>query len=102
MPTSPDEAADPEEPAAGAPPPGPPREVLREFLRGLLEHKGDRAAFADDEALIGNGRLDSVDVLEIVTWLEGRGVDFERVAFDASRLESVVALEAFLIETRSA
>lgn len=83
---------------ADASSPSSPREAIRELLRETLERKGDRSAFGDDELLISSGRLDSVDVLEIVTWLEGRGIDFTVVAFDPDRLDSVEAIEALLRE----
>ena len=50
---------------------------VREFLRERLEARGDRGAFNDDDSLLISGRLDSMDAMQVILFLEGQfGVDF--------------------------
>ena len=59
------------------------------MLRGILCQNNDHRAFSDTDSLIFSGRLQSVDVLEIVSFLEERfGIDFSE-GFDQSRFDSV-------------
>ena len=66
------------------------RPVIREFVQNLLSQKGDRAAFSDSEQLIARGRLQSIDTLELVVFLEEKyGIDFGEIGFDQNQVESV-------------
>ena len=68
------------------------RSQVRLLITGLLEKKGDRRVFADQDSLIAGGRLDSVEVLEIVMFLEQTyALDFAD-GFDARELDSVDAI----------
>lgn len=63
---------------------------VRDFLRVLLERKGDAAHFTDADGLMTAGRLDSVDALDVVVFLETNyGVDFGDRQFDQDDLDSV-------------
>jgi acyl carrier protein len=78
-------------------------EQVREIFAGLLRNKDDRRPFADDEPLLTAGRLDSLDVLEMITLFEQKfGVDFSAVPFDQGAFESVKSTCAFLDEHGSA
>ena len=72
------------------------RGEIRSFVGELLARKGESGTPADSEPLITSGRLDSIDVLEIVTFVETRyGVDFSVRAFDPGdfdTIESIVKL----------
>jgi acyl carrier protein len=73
------------------------RVIVREFVQGLLRPKGDLEGFADSDSLIVTGRLDSVDTIELLEFLEQRyGVDFAERGFDQNDLDSVDAIVAFL------
>ena len=77
------------------------RARVRAFLQQLLAERGDRAPFGDAESLIKAGRLDSLAVAEIVTFLEATfGVDFAKVEFDPERLDTVDEIEALIGESR--
>ncbi len=66
------------------------RIVVREFVQNLLSQKGDRAAFSDSEQLIARGRLQSIDTLEVVVFLEEKyGIDFGKMGFDQNQVESI-------------
>jgi len=66
------------------------REDVRAFLTKLLSRKDDPKPFADDESLVLSGRLDSVDVLDVVVFLEKRyGFALDPAEFDPGRLDSV-------------
>lgn len=75
-------------------------ETVRGFLRELLNRKGDHAPFADDEPLATAGRLQSIDTLEVVIFLEDEyGLDFGEDGFDQGHVESLANIMA-LIEAR--
>ena len=60
----------------------------------MLTH--DTRGFSDTDSLIFSGRFQSLDVLEIVVFLEERfGIDFSE-GFDQSRLDSVEEIMNFL------
>jgi acyl carrier protein len=46
------------------------KQMIREFLQNLLAQKKDTRPFADDTSLILAGRLDSIDTVELVLFLE--------------------------------
>jgi acyl carrier protein len=65
------------------------RETIRGLIRQVLQNGNDTREFTDSESLILSGRLQSLDVLEIVVFLEERfGLDFSE-GFDQSQLDSV-------------
>lgn len=65
------------------------REAVRQMVRRTLEDKNDTQPFADFDSLIFSGRLQSVDVLDLVLFLEERfGIDFSQ-GFDQAQLDSV-------------
>ena len=77
------------------------RARVRAFLQQLLAENDDRAPFGDTESLIRGGRLDSLAVAKIVTFLEASfGVDFAKVEFDPERFDTVVEIEALIGESR--
>jgi acyl carrier protein len=66
------------------------REQIRQFLADVLRRKGDPAPFTDSDSLILGGRLESIDAVEIVMFLENRfGVDFSTIGFDQTLIDSV-------------
>ena len=70
---------------------------IRAFVGELLARKGEAATPADGEPLITSGRLDSIDVLEIVTFVETRyGVDFATRPFDPGDFESIDTIAALV------
>lgn len=71
--------------------------VIREFLQQLLMRKGDSAGFSDIEGLLVSGRMDSVDVIEVVVFLENTfAIDFSQRAFDQSEFDSVSSIAALV------
>jgi acyl carrier protein len=73
------------------------RLVIREFVQNLLSRKGDRAAFSDGEQLISRGRLQSIDTVEVVVFLEEKyGIDFGEIGFDQSHVESIDNIMALI------
>jgi acyl carrier protein len=74
------------------------RPVIREFLKNLLTRKGDTQPFSDATSVLASGRLQSIDAVEIVVFLESRvGVDFAKIGFDEEKIDSVDAI-ALLVE----
>ena len=74
---------------------------VRGFIGELLARKGEPSQVADDELLITSGRLDSVDVLEIVTFLESNyAMDFAARPFDPADFDTVARIAALISESR--
>jgi acyl carrier protein len=70
---------------------------IREFVTHLLANYGDNKPFGDFDDLLSDGRLQSIDAVEIVMFLEGNfGVDFAQVGFDRDRLASVDAIHSIV------
>lgn len=66
------------------------QDTVREFVAALLLRKGDTSPFTDTDSLVLSGRLDSLDVLEIVVFLESRySFDFGERPFDQQLVDSV-------------
>lgn len=63
---------------------------IRSLVAELLRRKGHELDFGDGDPLVSSGLLDSVDVLEIVTYLETQhGVDFAVQPFDPDDFDTV-------------
>ena len=74
------------------------KRVIREFLQNLLIRKGDTKPFVDAASLLASGRLQSIDAVEVVVFLESRfGVDFAKIGFDQEKIDTVDAI-AVLVE----
>ena len=74
---------------------------IRAFVRELLGEHDDHAAFGDAESLVKSGRLDSLAVVKLVTFLESDfTVDFTRVEFDPERFDTVAEIAAVIEESR--
>jgi acyl carrier protein len=77
-------------------------EKIRAFVASLLHEHDDHEPFSDTESLIKVGRLDSLSVVKLVTFLEGDfEVDFGEVEFDPQRLDSVDGIAAVVEEYRA-
>ena len=71
--------------------------AVRELVQTLLRRKGDENGFADSDSLIASGRLDSVDTIGLLVFLEEQyGVDFGERGFDRDELDSVDSIVDFL------
>ena len=67
------------------------REQVRQYLQKILrETKDDGAEFADGDSLVISGRLSSIDVVDLIVFLEGQ-FDFaiEPTEFDMAKFDSV-------------
>jgi acyl carrier protein len=64
--------------------------AIRDFVHDLLRRRGVPGPVGDTDALLTSGLLDSVDVLEIATFLEERwGIDFADRDFDAGHFDTI-------------
>lgn len=76
------------------------RQAIRDFVQQLLNLKDDRTPFSDSEQLIARGRLQSIDTLEVVVFLEEKfGIDFGEIGFDQNQVESVDNILALIDAT---
>ncbi len=72
---------------------------IRNFLKEMLNNKGDSLGFTDQQLLVTEGRLDSLDVMTIVVFLEENyGIDFSDRPFDQNEFDSVESITA-LVDT---
>ena len=72
---------------------------VRQILQHVLESKGDREPFSDDDSLLTNGRLASIDIIAVVLALEDRfGADFSVRPFDQDEFDSVNSILQLLEE----
>jgi acyl carrier protein len=78
------------------------RTQIRLFVTELLRDHDDSNGFTDDESLVKSGRLDSLSVVKLVSFLETKfGVDFTRVEFEPDRFDSVAEIEGVIEEARA-
>jgi acyl carrier protein len=72
---------------------------IRNFLEEILSDKGDSSGFTDQQLLVTEGRLSSLDVMTIVVFLEENyGIDFSDRPFDQNEFDSVESITA-LVDT---
>jgi acyl carrier protein len=72
---------------------------IRNFLAEILNDKGDSSGFTDQQLLVTEGRLSSLDVMTIVVFLEQNyGIDFSDRPFDQNEFDSVESITA-LVDT---
>ena len=75
------------------------RAKIRNLLEKILNDKGDRSGFTDQQLLVTEGRLTSLDVMTIVVFLEENyGIDFSDRPFDQNDFDSVESITA-LVDT---
>jgi acyl carrier protein len=73
------------------------RDQIHQFIAELLAHKGDTSPFNDSDGLLTAGRIDSMDILELIGLLESRfNVDFAARGFDQNQLDSVEDIIALI------
>ena len=72
---------------------------LADFIKTLLVRKGDNTPLASTDRLISSGRLDSVDVMEIVVFLEQRfDLDFSDRGIDLDDFDSLNTMQTMINE----
>ena len=72
---------------------------IRNFLEKILNDKGDNSGLTDQQLLVTEGRLTSLDVMMIVVFLEENyGIDFSDRPFDQNEFDSVDSITA-LVDT---
>jgi acyl carrier protein len=72
------------------------KQIIREFLQSLLKQKMDTRPFGDDTSLILGGRLDSIDTVELVLFLETAfGMKF-RSGLQREELDTVNTIDALV------
>jgi acyl carrier protein len=72
---------------------------IRNFVEGILNDKSDSSDFTDQQLLVTEGRLDSLDIMTIVVFLEENyGIDFSDRPFDQNEFDSVESITA-LVDT---
>lgn len=68
---------------------------IHEFVQGLLTRVGDDNPLADQDSLLLSGRLQSIDAVEIIVFLEEHfGIDFAKIGFNREWIDSIDAIYA--------
>ena len=63
---------------------------IHEFVLELLTNSGDNQPLADQDSLLLSGRLQSIDAVEIVVFLEENfGIDFVQIGFDREQIDTI-------------
>lgn len=63
---------------------------IHTFVQELLTNSGDDEPLADGDSLLLSGRLQSIDAVEIVIFLEESfGIDFAQIGFDREDIDSI-------------
>jgi acyl carrier protein len=67
------------------------RDQVRDYIKKVLrENKDDANDFADGDSLVLTGRLSSLDVVDVLTYLEKTfGFEMDPSEFDLERFDSV-------------
>ena len=79
------------------------RSDIRDFIQNLLISKGDSRPVADHDSLLLSGRLQSIDAVEIVLFLEEHfAIDFAKIGFDEEQIDSINAIYALIEPAGSA
>jgi acyl carrier protein len=66
---------------------------IRAYVASRLSLHGDIAPLGDEDTLFTSARLDSLDAVELVIFLETDfGIDFSKLGFDLTLLNSVSAI----------
>lgn len=75
---------------------------IHEFVQDLLTQSGDDQPLTDQDSLLLSGRLQSIDAVEIVVFLEENfGIDFGQIGFDRDQIDSIDAIYALVQTTAS-
>ncbi|MBT8063008.1 MAG: hypothetical protein KJO85_10025 [Gammaproteobacteria bacterium] len=68
-------------------------DAVRDFIKSLLELKGESSDVSDTEPLLPAGLIDSMDVVQTVLFLEENfGVDFSVRPFTPDDFESIESI----------
>lgn len=63
---------------------------IHEFVLELLTNSGDNQPLTDQDSLLLSGRLQSIDAVEIVVFLEENfGIDFVQIGFDREQIDTI-------------
>ncbi len=72
-------------------------EKIRKFIASILQRKGDSEPFSDDDSLLLVGRIDSLNVLEIVGFLEREfNYDVSEDLFNQENFDSVESISSLV------
>ena len=74
------------------------KDQVRDYvIKVLREHKDDNGPVDDNESLVLSGRLSSLDVVDVLTFLESQfGFAMDPNDFDQSKFDSVNSITSML------
>ena len=74
------------------------KEQIRDYATKILrENKDDAAPVSDDESLVLSGRLSSLDVVDLLTYLEGQfAFEMDPNDFDQAKFDTVNSISEML------
>lgn len=66
---------------------------IQNYVTQRLRMHGDLASLDDEDLLFTSGRLDSLDAVEIIMFVEvDYGINFSAINFDLTLLDSIAAI----------
>ncbi len=79
------------------------REQVREYIAKVLrENKDDTDQLSDSDSLVMSGRLSSLDVVDVLTFLEGAfGFEMDPNDFDQAKFDSIDSIVAMVESAES-
>jgi acyl carrier protein len=67
---------------------------IRNLVRKLLTANGDTGPVEDQDSLLLSGRLQSIDIVEIVMFLDQNyGIDITQFDFEREQIDSIDAIQ---------
>lgn len=75
---------------------------LKAFLRTIQKPNRPVDSVGESDSLVTSGLIDSLAVVQIVTWLESKyGIDFAATGVDPERLASMSSIVDLIQESRA-
>jgi acyl carrier protein len=69
------------------------KDKIRILVRKLLTANGDTGPLGDQDSLLLSGRLQSIDIVEIVMFLDQNyGIDITQIEFEREQIDSIDAI----------
>lgn len=75
--------------------------MVLHLLQDLLAQRGDLDPLINDSPIFTNGRLQSVDAIQVAVFLEQHyGVDFAAIGFDQDKIDTIDSICALIEESQ--
>ena len=77
------------------------KEKIRKFLQETLLRNGDTAGFSDDDSLVKSQRMDSLDLMDLLLFIEEHyAIPTQKMGEDMSILDTLNSIVEYVIQNR--